>query len=534
MLRRLHTRIIGLGAVCGLSPSPPAELFLKSLPPPAEADPGKHARFTEEEEVAAGRGRPSPTAPLSYQPAPEPFFDIISGAAGHQHVVLLTREGNAITFGDNRYGQTAAPRRRDSAWRIALPAGLPASRGTAPAAAGAPLYIDLDGALAPTPRSDARVACGGNFTILYTRGGRRAIAFGNNHMGQLGVGHKKPVDSEKGFAEWNPLASWWPSAGTGDGSGSTIERIACGYNHSIVQLTCGALFAFGSNTWGELGLGSTTSPQAPERVSFFEQRHVCIKKVVAGNSFTLFLTVDGRVYGCGATNYGQLPINAHEPVPVAITRGLVQGEPMTSRGTGAPKLIRIKDVACVGSLAVFVSVKDEIFLQGSLPEYGVQIPSPRLLQVKQGSAIASFSRTMGDASNEQGAGFVIEELVQGPSTVLVRYRNGCVAGLGANTAGQLHSVIKERNGKKMNTAPACIWEEVFPVFTPSRLSWARGPEVWGTSWLVAGDGFTLLFDNEEAYAVAEEAEPIELPQSHTHDQEARNTPRTQRLRRALL
>ncbi|KEG07374.1 hypothetical protein DQ04_09991000, partial [Trypanosoma grayi] len=251
MLRRLHTRIVGLGSVCGLAPSPPAEVFLKSLPPPAELDHTKYLRF-EREELERQQ---APRTPTPFE-APEPFYDICCGAAGHKHVVLMTREGNLITFGENKYGQTAAPRQQQQQQQK-VGDGNPLHTTTARRATNsdlAPLYVDLGGAFACGERA---VACGSNYTIVYQPGGRRVIGFGNNHMGQLGVGHKNQVDREKGFAEWDPTASWWGRSG--GSSSSVIRRITCGFNHAVLQLSCGSLFSFGSNTWGELGIGSTVS-----------------------------------------------------------------------------------------------------------------------------------------------------------------------------------------------------------------------------------------------------------------------------------
>ncbi|RNF07329.1 hypothetical protein TraAM80_03466 [Trypanosoma rangeli] len=97
MLRRLHTRIIGMGSVCGMAQSPPAEVILRTLPPPEEVDHTKYLRFEREE-----LERPPLSRTHFPLVAPEPFYGIHCGAAGHSHVALMTREGNLITFGDNR------------------------------------------------------------------------------------------------------------------------------------------------------------------------------------------------------------------------------------------------------------------------------------------------------------------------------------------------------------------------------------------------------------------------------------------------
>ncbi|KAG5497715.1 hypothetical protein JKF63_03981 [Porcisia hertigi] len=514
LLRRLHTRIIGMGSVCGLAPSPPAELFLKTLPSPRDVDPAKYHRFQREEaQERAGRTHLT-AAGASLLKSPEPFYDVVDAAAGHKHVAMLTREGNLITVGDNRYGQTGALNSEGEDGGGG--AGASPSRARSGAQHGAegssvvltssvladldPLYIDLDGAFSQTaPSITTRVACGSNFSLVYQCGGRRAIAFGNNHMGQLGVGHKQRIDGVRGFTEWDPAASWWPV-----GREKVLETVRCGFNHAVATLSDGELYAFGSNNWGELGIGSSDAPMSPTRIAFFEERGMRVAKVALGNSFTLFLTKQGRVFGCGATNSGQLPSNAFEPVPIPLARCFQQySSDEAPRALGsAPKLIRVKDIACVGSLAVFVSAKNELLIQGSLPEYGVMIPSPRFVAVDQVPALKYFAARMGKPASETD--YDIVEVVGGPSTLLVRYRNGCVAALGANTEGQLHNVTKVLNGKRVNLAPAFKATELFPMFAPTT-------PLWSTAWFASGKGFNLLFDNNEAYDVPETAAPIELP-----------------------
>ncbi|PWV07270.1 hypothetical protein C3747_103g160 [Trypanosoma cruzi] len=497
MLRRLHTRIIGMGSVCGMAPSPPAEVFLKSLPPPEEVDYEKYLRFEREE-----RELRQSTRMRRRLVAPEPFYDIHCGAAGHKHVTLMTREGNLITFGDNRYGQTAAPRQeqqerhqREEEVKDVCNRAL-RNKAQVSDPRWAPLYIDLNEAFKSGKQS---VSCGSNYTIVYQPGGRRVIAFGNNHMGQLGVGHKAQIDREKGFAEWNPTSAWWGH------SGGVIRSIVCGFNHTVLQLTCGSLFAFGSNTWGELGIGSTVSPMEPTRIQYFEKRGIKIIKVAAGNSFSLFLSNDGRVYGCGATNSGQLPPNEFEPVPVPLTRSFQHGA-----HRGGAKLIRIKDIACVGSLAVFLSSKNELLLQGALPDYGFRVSSPRFETVNQQHALDYFRSRLSDASEDAVGkdGFHIDRLFSGPSTLLAIYRNGCVAGLGANTEGQLQSVRKTWKGREFNLAKAFAADGLLPVLLPAK---PRAEEGGTVPWLTSGSGFTLLFDNDEVYGAGAEAKPIELP-----------------------
>lgn len=511
-----------MGSVCGLAPSPPSEVFLKTLPPPFEVNRDKYERFQKEEEMKKTRrtpnGKDGEKSKRESLRAPEPFYDIVSAACGHKHVVMLTREGDLITVGNNQYGQTAAPSDENEGGAGAPSLSSSSSSAKKKASTSfdwSPVYIDLDGAFSGGGANN-RVACGANFSIAYQRRGRRVIAFGCNHMGQLGVGHKDSIGTERGLEAWDPTAEWWPASAE-----CVVDRITAGFNHAVLQLTDGGLYGFGCNIWGELGIGSTTSPMHPTEIVFFREKGVAVKKVAVGNSVTLFLTEEGRAYGCGATNLGQLPTNTFEPVPIPLTREFQQGGggevKLPQRGEGR-RLVRIKDVACLGSLCVYISTKNEILVQGSLPEMGVSVPAPRFAVVDQTKAIGYFTHLLGEAvTGAKCGGFAICELVPGPSTLLVRYANGCVAGLGVNTEGQLQSLMKVLGGRAVNLAPACASTELLPVFAvdPSRaLSEAADgapTPLGGSSFFGSGKGFNLLFDNDELYSVDEYTKPIELP-----------------------
>lgn len=505
MLRRLHSRIIGMGSVCGMTrASPPAEVFLKTLPPPLEVDPARFAQFkTEEEDRASSiaRGRSGRRMPV--EKAPEPFFHFVGGSAGHKHVVLLLSNGNLVTFGDNAYGQTGAPltskHENEMSSTFSVRNRIDDAR--------APLYIDLGDTLTGSsiPLSCADVACGSNFSFVFLKNSRRVVAFGNNHVGQLGLGHKNQVDAMRGFETWNPLASWWPDTSSG------VASFTCGFNHSVVELTSGSLYAFGSNTWGELGIGCTTSPMFPTRITYFDEKKIRIKKVAAGNSFTLFLSHEGRVFGCGATNEGQLPRNTFEPVPIPVGRHYIRNPDGSGASSSQPpdptKLIRIKDIACVGSLAVFLTSRNEILIQGGLRDYGVSVHYPRLRILQQDIAWSEFGKKLGYIVSKIPQ---IVQLIPGPQTLLFKYENGCIGGLGSNAEGELYCRLKRVQGRNVNVAPSCSFVDVFPVLTPITQT---DCEAHYRPFYLMGKGFTLVVDDGTVYPLREEGMPIELPQS---------------------
>lgn len=66
----------------------------------------------------------------------------------------------------------------------------------------------------------------------------------------------------------------------------------------------GAVFGFGKNTFGQLGVGDENHRFYPTQLKTL--RSIGVRKVAAGEDFSVFLTLDGGVFSCGAGNYGQL------------------------------------------------------------------------------------------------------------------------------------------------------------------------------------------------------------------------------------
>lgn len=68
------------------------------------------------------------------------------------------------------------------------------------------------------------------------------------------------------------------------------------------------MLSWGSNSHGQLGLGKQVPLQhAPVLVTALTG--VAVTQISAGGSHTLFLTLPGLVYCCGANKSGQLGLN---------------------------------------------------------------------------------------------------------------------------------------------------------------------------------------------------------------------------------
>lgn len=86
--------------------------------------------------------------------------------------------------------------------------------------------------------------------------------------------------------------------------GVPIGHISCGGYHSFAVSKSGAVFGFGKNSFGQLGLGDENPRFYPTQLKTL--RSIGVRKVAAGEDFSVFLTNDGGVFSCGAAQYGQL------------------------------------------------------------------------------------------------------------------------------------------------------------------------------------------------------------------------------------
>ncbi|XP_029375375.1 retinitis pigmentosa GTPase regulator b [Echeneis naucrates] len=81
-------------------------------------------------------------------------------------------------------------------------------------------------------------------------------------------------------------------------------RIACGDEHTALLTENGKLFMFGSNNWGQLGLGSKQTVSKPTCVKALKSEKVQL--VACGRNHTLICTAQGKVYASGGNSEGQL------------------------------------------------------------------------------------------------------------------------------------------------------------------------------------------------------------------------------------
>jgi alpha-tubulin suppressor-like RCC1 family protein len=194
-------------------------------------------------------------------------------AAGSRHSLLVTDDGAVYTFGENRRGQ--------------LGIGSGQKHAYEPERVQGPL---LDNPV-------RLVAVGDEHVVVSTESGV-IFAWGANANGQLGNGRisdcSVPTKLEK-----------LPTQG--------LVSMACGAQHTIVVTDDGQkVWAFGSNTQGQLGQGNRSMREEKVRVfpalvqALSKRKDHAIVQVVAAANHSLALSRNGEVFGFGSNTFGQL------------------------------------------------------------------------------------------------------------------------------------------------------------------------------------------------------------------------------------
>lgn len=236
---------------------------------------------------------------------------------------------------------------------------------------------------------------------------------GNNSYGQLGLGDK---DNRETTEEIKAL------------SGTAIRQLAVGHDHSLFLTAEGRVFGCGYNNYGQLGLGDTRDRQRPKEIKAFSG--IKIQQMATGPCHSLFLTQDGRVFGCGNNICGRLGLGdsreRHVPEEIKALSGIG---------------IRQIAVGCYHSL--FLTVDGRVFGCGE-SGYGQLGDVARNQQIlpKEINALS---------------GIKIQQIIAGDQYSLFLTQDGQVFGCGTNVQRQLGlERTSERETLKLVNIPGCV------------------------------------------------------------------------------
>ncbi|TSY13811.1 X-linked retinitis pigmentosa GTPase regulator [Bagarius yarrelli] len=90
-----------------------------------------------------------------------------------------------------------------------------------------------------------------------------------------------------------------------------VKLVACGRTHTLVYTSCGNLYAAGGNNEGQLGLGDYVERTSFQLVEFFT-KHGPVKMLAAGSNTSAAITQDGKLYVWGDNSEGQIGLGEEE------------------------------------------------------------------------------------------------------------------------------------------------------------------------------------------------------------------------------
>lgn len=213
---------------------------------------------------------------------------VIAGAVGGLHCIVLCSDGTMAAWGVNRNGQ------------------LGTGSGGSSIPVKNPVAVLTTGVLAG--RKVVSVAAGMEHNLALCSDGT-LVAWGANSYGQLGTGDTN--------AAYSPVAV----TSTGVLAGKTIAAVSASTDNSMVLCSDGTLVMFGRGADGQLGIGTNTDSSLPVAVD--ASGALAGRTVVtasAGDGCSFAACADGAALAWGRNSYGQLgdgsTTSRSLPVPV--------------------------------------------------------------------------------------------------------------------------------------------------------------------------------------------------------------------------
>jgi alpha-tubulin suppressor-like RCC1 family protein len=273
---------------------------------------------------------------------------VVAIAAGESHSLALCSDGTITSWGSNTSGQLGTVPSLSS--RVPVPVDTAEARSA------------LFG------KSVASIDAGANHNLALCTDGT-LVAWGSNASGELG--------DDSTALRYAPVLVT-TNAGSAV-NGRTVTSISAGGASSLALCSDGTLAAWGSNSHGQLGNGSTTPRQAPFRVSADSGSALEGKLVVsieAGGTHSLALCSDGTLVTWGSNDRGQLGDNSSVQRLLPVTVNAVQG--VSFLAGSKVRQISQRSGSQDHSLGVFGMPQERMIIKGNSIEVSHQDTTPSL------------------------------------------------------------------------------------------------------------------------------------------------------------
>ncbi|KAL1767059.1 X-linked retinitis pigmentosa GTPase regulator isoform X4 [Sigmodon hispidus] len=153
-----------------------------------------------------------------------------------------------------------------------------------------------------------------------------------------------------------------------------VKLAACGRNHTLVSTDRGSVYAAGGNNEGQLGLGDTDDRDTFHQISFFTSKDA-IKQLSAGANTSAALTEDGKLFMWGDNSEGQIGLKNKSNV--CVPHEVTVGKP-------------ISWISCGYYHSAFVTMDGELYTFGE-PENGkLGLPSQLLINHRSPQHVAGI------------------------------------------------------------------------------------------------------------------------------------------------
>ena len=215
-------------------------------------------------------------------------------ACGEDSTVGVTDEGKLYSWGSNDYGQLGIS--DQTAEMLKTPAGIYFR--------SVPYFISSLRHVFVVAITSGTY----HFAVLSDKG--QVFLWGSNSEGQLGMGD---------FSQRNlpvPLTYFK----------TPVQQVQAGSYHTVFLDTFGRVYVCGLNSNGQLGIGQTAEAKTPAVVSSISSQH--ITNVASGHYHVFAIAEDGVLWAWGANSFGQLGLGdaVNRYVPRPVSAGLINGE----------------------------------------------------------------------------------------------------------------------------------------------------------------------------------------------------------------